>query len=628
MIQFTYDKILERLQDNLSKRLDNSGMLFYSTNQRILEAIAEELSEQMRYNEYLTNEAKWSTAQNISSLIAQSDFFGYTPHRKIGAKGELTVSSSPTFNGAWAYQIDIPKFSQFSNGENFYTSYESIKLFSANNSIQVPVIQGLVRTETFPTSMFSDIELTNHMISVENDSIENEILEVRVNNVIWKKIGYFGESPSKDALLYKVTNTFDFSGITIQFGDGLVSKKIVSGDQISVTYLETEGELGEVLRTNSVTKVISSFKDINNTPKILYCKNTEEITGGREIEDIETIRQTAPVTFKTGDTLVTQQDYLAALLATLIPDKVVVWGEAEQNMDENQPIGSFIPLTENLIFVSALVISDVTKEASPLIQGQINTIQNLLAPKKSLTDIINFVDPKITFLEMHCRVYFDKQSYTPDSVRNIVTEALEEKYAISNPSRSFKENLYFSQYYAFINELTPVTYHTTTLFLSQVEVFKEGVGTSYRLDIDLGFSGIRKGSVKLSIRSIDETLSSNHPYSPENEVNKLNGGWFLIATDDGAGEFISEPVPTFEGIPDSGETFEIEPNVLTEGFDYQTGVEPGLTVKKGIPADWHDSLQVKVEFQTGDTEVDVVPRRRNQIFSLSRVVVYTEDRVE
>ena len=57
MIQFTYEDILERLQDNLSKRLENSGMLFYSTNQRILEAIAEELSEQMRYNEYLTNEA-------------------------------------------------------------------------------------------------------------------------------------------------------------------------------------------------------------------------------------------------------------------------------------------------------------------------------------------------------------------------------------------------------------------------------------------------------------------------------------------------------------------------------------------------------------------------------------------
>lgn len=628
MIQFTYEDILERLQDNLSKRLENSGMLFYSTNQRILEAIAEELSEQMRYNEYLTNEAKWSTAQNISSLIAQSDFFGYTPHRKIGAKGKLVVSSSPNFNGAWAYQIDIPKFSQFSNGEHFYTSYSETKLFSANNSVEVPVIQGLVKKEEFPTSMFSDIELTNHIITINNENIENEVLEVRVNNVIWQKIDFFGESASKDALLYKVKNTFDFSGITIQFGDGLTSKKIVSGDQISVIYLETEGELGEVLRTNSVTKVISSFKDINNTPKILYCKNTEEITGGREIEDIETIRQTAPVTFKTGDTLVTQQDYLAALLATLIPDKVVVWGEAEQNIDGNHPIGNFIPLTENLIFVSALVISDVTKEASPLIQGQIDAIQSLLAPKKSLTDIINFVEPKITFLEMHSRIYFDKQSYTPDYVRNFVTNALEEKYAISHPSRTFKENLYFSQYYAFINELTPVTYHTTTLFLYQVGMFNEGDGTSYVLDIDLGFSDIRVNSVKLFIRNIDGTLPSEHPYSPDNEENILTGGWFPIAEDDGVGGFISKPVPSFAGVPDFGDTFDIEPVILTDVFDYATGMEKGLTVKKGIPASWHANLQFKIEFQTGETEVDVVPRRRNQIFSLSQVIVSTEDKVE
>ena len=89
MITFTYEAILERLKENLKSKLGNSDMLFFSTNQRILEAIAEELSEQMRYDEYLMRESKWSTSQNLSSVLNQIDFFNYVPHRMIGCTGNF-----------------------------------------------------------------------------------------------------------------------------------------------------------------------------------------------------------------------------------------------------------------------------------------------------------------------------------------------------------------------------------------------------------------------------------------------------------------------------------------------------------------------------------------------------------
>ena len=49
------------------------------------------------------------------------------------------------------------------------------------------------------------------------------------------------------------------------------------------------------------------------------------------------------------------------------------------------------------------------------------------------------------------------------------------------------------------------------------------------------------------------------------------------------GGFISKPVPSFAGVPDFGDTFDIEPVILTDVFDYATGMEKGLTVQKGIP---------------------------------------------
>lgn len=615
MIQFAYEDILKRLRDNLTKRLDNSGILFYSANQRILEAIAEELSEQMRYNEYLTNEAKWSTAQNISSLIAQSDFFGYVPHRKIGSVGELVVSSSPTFNGSWAYRIDIPKFSQFFNGEYYFAAYESASLFSTNTSVRVPIVQGLVKKEEFPTTMYEDIELTNFVISIKNDSIEDKVLEVRVNNVPWRIISHFGESTGKDDLIYKVKNDLDYSGITITFGDGLTSKKIKSGDLIEVTYIETAGELGEVLRLDNITQVVSAFRDANGTPKVLYCTNDDIVSGGREAESIESIRLKAPITFKTGNSLVTRQDYIAAIIKTGIPDKVSVWGETEQNIDNGDHIGNFIQLNENVIKVSGLTISDITKETAPLTLPQQALIQEQLVSKKSITDIIQFVEPKITYFDVDTIAYYDKSVYTKEFVENNVTSALLEQYAISNTERDFKESLYFSQYYAFINSFNSVAYHETEITMFQISQFSNVSGASYLFTIDLNHKDIREKSCKIYIRNISDSIAETHPYSYKNTETE---GWYHIATDDGVGGFTSENVPNHPEVPDFGSTFDVHSVVQDDYFNYDSGSFVGisLSIGNGIVENWQTNLQLKFEFKVGDTEINIIPNHRYQIFGI------------
>ena len=94
---------------------------------------------------------------------------------------------------------------------------------------------------------------------------------------------------------------------------------------------------------------------------------------------------------------------------------------------------------------------------------------------------------------------------------------------ISHPSRTFKENLYFSVL-CIHQRADPGHLPYDHSFLYQVGMFNEGDGTSYVLDIDLGFSDIRVNSVKLFIRNIDGTLPSEHPYSPDNEENILTGG--------------------------------------------------------------------------------------------------------
>ena len=275
MIQFTYGEILDRLRKNLQSRLNNTGLLFYSANQKILEAIAEELQEEMRYNEYLTRESKWKLAQNRSSIINQSDFFNYKPHRKNGAVGSVEVSTSPSFNGSYARTILIPKFTQFTTDEITFTSIGNVNLLPTQSKVSVPVVQGEYRVSEFEiTQAYTEAELIFLELEENNPNIENTVYEVRVNGELWTEVDNFNLSPSSSAYVYVLRNKPDFSGVTIQFGDNIQGKKLTYGDIVSCHYLNTLGDRGEVLQTNAVDTILDDIYDSQRNLITLYCRNT------------------------------------------------------------------------------------------------------------------------------------------------------------------------------------------------------------------------------------------------------------------------------------------------------------------------------------------------------------------
>lgn len=107
MKQFDADSIRSRMLETLKTYIDPSDdsklwrrILNDSAIQSLLLAIAEDTAESARYFEYLLKEAMWSTRKNRSSAVQQMSLFGYQPHRKISAIGEIYVSHDPLFAGA------------------------------------------------------------------------------------------------------------------------------------------------------------------------------------------------------------------------------------------------------------------------------------------------------------------------------------------------------------------------------------------------------------------------------------------------------------------------------------------------------------------------------------------------
>ena len=80
-IQYDYESVLARLENSLSTILKDADISGYSTSQRLLETVAEELNQLAAYTEYLTRESKWSLCQNLSSIMTMASLFGYPVHR-------------------------------------------------------------------------------------------------------------------------------------------------------------------------------------------------------------------------------------------------------------------------------------------------------------------------------------------------------------------------------------------------------------------------------------------------------------------------------------------------------------------------------------------------------------------
>ena len=247
-IVFDYESILERIKNRVLEKLKKAeygtaeSILLFSTNSAVLEACADEIEDAALYDDYLTREAVWETALGYNSIVQQVGFYNYKPHRKIGAKGTVRLSSSKTFDGNWARNIFIPKFTQFSGGGFTFLTREDSFLNNTKNYVDLPVVQGtkIVKDITITESAYPELKYAS--ITIKDPDIEDSLYEVKVNGVTWKEVSSIRLATTSQDKFYTLKNLSDMSGIEIGFGNGVFAKKLEYGDVVTVVYLKTEGE--------------------------------------------------------------------------------------------------------------------------------------------------------------------------------------------------------------------------------------------------------------------------------------------------------------------------------------------------------------------------------------------------
>jgi len=590
MVQYDQESIKIRLIESFSRYYTQSTgddkNLFYATKERIFDLVAEELAGAMQYDEYMTRETKWDLAQNPSSLLSQATFYNYDAHRKIGSYGAIRVSSSPMFNGAWPQNIRIPKYSIFSDGEiKFATTQERI-LDNTSDYIDIDVIQGIPKTFILEitAAQFSS-EFDYLKIKIEGESIENKLYDVFVNGVIWEQIDHLRLSEGGDSQVYTLNNNVDFTGIEIEFGNGVFGQALTVGDVVTFKYLETKGEKGNVLKLGSISVVEDAFLDATNNPVIIYSSNFDALIGGDARESMDSIRANAPKSYQSGERAVTRADYESLILKEGYADKVIVWGENEVNQDLGNPPGTYIPKEENLVYISGFNIDPVTFLGINLTPSQQDTIRIFLNERKPPTDILNFTDTEFLYITFHSQLYVSDKSFTEELVRANVIADLSENYSLENGQ--FKKNLYFSNYYEFIQSVEGIDHHITEISFSSITFFK----SAYVFNLELNINNIKPLSVKIYVRD-----------------NQGANVWIHIASDDGIGNLAGEPIDP----DDLGQGYYRLPDAT---INYADGYGGDITVTFGLDSEF-SYYEIRTDYEVSDVEEgNLILTKRQQIFA-------------
>ena len=612
-MQFDTQSIINRIEANLSAQAGFAQILYNAANMRMITAVAQELSYTAGYHETLLQESKWTTAQNASSLLSQNDVLNYQAHRMIGASGTVRLATTPLVSSQYwnsgitypvgtsvwftvsnvdylytsllasntgnipntsptywsqvtgispALNISIPIWSIFQDkgGLTPFTAYSTQSFNIGQNYIDISIVQGTPKSVSYTAQ-----GLVNEQFELDDSTIENNQFDLYVNGILWTPVTSLLEQ-SSTTQAYHIENIIDFSGIYIEFGDGVYGQKLNHGDQITFYYVSTLGASGNVTSSNIINTINSSLYNTNGTKVTLYCSNLNVLEGGDAVEDIDSIRTNAPEVYQTGNRASSGTDYTAIILDNYsFVSKMIDWGAYEYNIDRGLDPWTFIPAQENVVNISAIDQNgqSLTNSEQLIISAGINAF-------KAPTDILQYVPVNFLQLAFNVTAFVTNTQYALSSVSNAIRTALSNTYGLAN--MKFHQSVYFSEYQALISGVPGVDHHDSTVSIIQSFPLQ----SAYYCLFTLSEFPTKPSSISIYV------VDSNTPTVST-----------LIATDNGLGTLVAQ-----------------NGYVLSGQVSYVSGLCV-ITITGGL-TDVYTNYSLKVWYQENSS--DFVLNNRNDIF--------------
>lgn len=336
------------------------------------------------------NESFLDSAQLRSNVVSKAKLISYTPRSRRGARAVVKLDFTRAAGGPETLTLlRGTTFSTSIDGETYiFTTREDYEtVFNTATNLytfdRVTLVQGALVSRSY----IVDSSVVNQRFKIDDENIDTSTMDVIVqdNSSTTSGTTYLNgdlfTSYDSESLVYFLSESYE-GKYQIEFGDGIIGKKLNNLSIVNISFLSSAGEIPNGARLFKFIRTPNQATFAVNA-SLRNLETVEASYGGDERESIEDIRQVAPYTFIAQNRAVTNIDY-QSLIKSNIPDvdAISVWG----GQDNDPPIYGkvFISIKPNDAFL-------LTKAQKEEVIAYLNRV-------KILTVKPEIVDPNYIYL--------------------------------------------------------------------------------------------------------------------------------------------------------------------------------------------------------------------------------------
>jgi hypothetical protein len=344
----------------------------------------------------VANEMFLDTAIMRNSVVSQAKLLNYVPKSIISPSANVNI----TVNGVTSPTLTLSRgtklMSESIDGVNYTfttTDDKTVEVNLATNVAEfnnIEIKQGVISTASFvvnnavnKNSLFSipdaNIDVTTMTVTVAQSS-SNTAFDVYKESKSFLSLN----SSSKVYFLQEGLN----GNYEVYFGDGILGKKLVDGNIVTITYISSGGTASSGANSFILMDTVSGYSDASVTSVTAASK-------GAERESIDSIKFQAPKAYSAQGRAVSKEDYITAIQQNNLGysfDAVNVWGG-----EDNDP-PSYGSVFISLKPTGAYAFTQTQKE---------KLINDVVKPISVLTVEPKIVDPDYTYLQLTANVLYD-----------------------------------------------------------------------------------------------------------------------------------------------------------------------------------------------------------------------------
>ena len=331
------------------------------------------LIDLLAYNSYITayntnmavNECFLDSATLRENVVSLARNIGYVPRSSRSAQaivdfsvdlgdndtkiltlkaGQVAVGNQTGSN----YIFSIPDDFVATTGANNFANFSRLKLY-----------EGIYLQKQFQI----DYSQPNQRYIIPNANVDTTSIRVTISSTTNETYTLYNnilkvDSTSKLFLIQEIED----EQYEILFGDGIIGKKPPAGGVITVTYIVTNGKLGNGAKNFSFVGILKDDTDRTVTEGISILTTQQKADMGDNIEDVSSIKYLAPRIYSSQYRAVTANDY-TGIIPFVYPNVESVTAYGGEELDPPEYGKVFISIKpKNGSFLSQITKDDISRQ--------------------------------------------------------------------------------------------------------------------------------------------------------------------------------------------------------------------------------------------------------------------------